>query len=265
MALLYKDMTEPQKRIFNLIVEDGEKVRAAKHGIGLDVLVEEENIAVRVNVAMNPETPQDVLAKLVSDTHPYVRSAALKNPSTPEEVLIREACSGKTTKLGDIADNPAIDDEIAKLIMDSDNPVGLMRLAVNEHISKTVAETLFAQHQRTHGQLAKNNSIPYDLADKLAASPSKDARINIAVRPDLSAETKSALAADKSLEVRLSLAKNPDLPLSVQEILSNDTAANVRAALSCNKAANHAILEKMTFKALALDTDLISNSVGMQA
>jgi hypothetical protein len=53
----------------------------------LEVLSTDEDFVVRCNVANNPNTPVEVLKVLSTDKHYWVRCAVAGNPNTPVEVL----------------------------------------------------------------------------------------------------------------------------------------------------------------------------------
>jgi len=89
MVLLYSDMTDRQRALFDSIGSTSEKIRAAQAGVGLDKLAEDEKMSVRVNAAMNREAPPSLVGKLADDDDDLrVRSAALENPACPETAIL---------------------------------------------------------------------------------------------------------------------------------------------------------------------------------
>ena len=59
--------------------------------------IEKENYGVRRDVADNPNTPPDVLARLADDRDEKVRKLVAENPNTPPEVSARLAESKNTS------------------------------------------------------------------------------------------------------------------------------------------------------------------------
>ena len=224
--LLYKDMTEDQKRLFDGI-DDLQELRAlAKEGVGLDRLANIRNYAIRELVAENAETPTEIVDALAYDAEESVRCRALANPNVSEKVLLdyiakdKESPSMSRAEWAGILGSAGITRRVADEAMKGDALlVWFDALAANPHASADVLEGR-AKYEIFHETLAENPSCPVNVLAELAEHGGGRVLLALAKRKDLPSEVQSILACDGGLGVSSEIARRKDLSPESADILA---------------------------------------------
>ena len=177
-------------------------------------------------LAMNPNTPRDVLGQLSRCKDSSVLSWVSSHPSAGRRTLERLAGHPQWIVRRPIAWNPAASDRL------------VARLAADKH-------------RKVRSSVAERRGLSEDLMERLAADRSLEVRAAIAANPDLCERLTRQLAQDPHPRVRTSIARWADAPEDVLAALAKDSDPAAREAVGDNSSASPEIVAR-----LAGDPDL---------
>ena len=209
---------------------------ASKSQETLARLARHTNAEQRKRVAMNVRTPPRVLADLAEDQDKAVREEVAWNASTTPDVLLRLARDSYDSQVRqNVAWNAHTTPEIlALLARDKDGEVR-RRVAwspvATPEILTGLAEDADA---RVRGAVALNVENPLEILTRLAEDPNELVRQGVAQNVRSPMRLLSRLGEDSSEEVRVAVAFNVSTLPEMLERLAEDKSARVRSALARN-------------------------------
>ena len=191
--------------------------------------LEEDEIALD-QLVRNPNTPPEVLAKLSNKEDIEILGLVAKNPNTPPEVLIKFANHEESFLREKVAKNPNTPPEVLiKLAED-----GLW--TIQEGVAKNPnapPEALLKVIENADSVMileivARNPNAPSEVLMKLAEDSRADVRMLVAENPNTPPEVLIKLAEDEDLLVREEVVKNPNSPQEALQKLINDEDSWIR-------------------------------------
>lgn len=173
----------------------------------LQNLGNDEDPEVRVNIALNKNTPEETLKKLIADTVTRVAACALSNPNTK--------LSYKEFKNYASNNDPFFRSGVAVNI---NTPADILTLLSND------LDTVVRQG------VSENTNTPSDVLTLLAKDNEEVVRSTVARNEKTPPIALIKLASDMSFTVKINLIfSNAKTPIEALNILSNDSNAEIKA------------------------------------
>jgi 3-methyladenine DNA glycosylase AlkC len=184
-----------------------------------------KKIKDKIELAINPNTPKELLVELSKDKDRFVRRAVAKNPNTPSEVLVELSKDKDVDVRYLVAKNSNTPKEVlAELSKDKD---WFVRLAVAENPNtpkEVLVELSKDEDVDVRWAIAENHNNPNEiLVDPkeilVELSKNKDwsARQMVARNTNTPSEVLVELSKDKNEHVRQAVAENTNTPKEIKE------------------------------------------------
>lgn len=203
-------------------------------------LAEDEYAQVRTEVARNPITPTDLLDALAQDPGDVVRVAVATNANTPTATLLALAQVDSSSILEGLSGNPSMPpdvlSQILAVLMEDPRtrsfPWRLLRIARNPSSPVESLRILSKEHADVRSAVARNPSAPHDLLVTLARDKAKSVRAAVASNPAAPEDVRSA-----ALELNNSTqAKKPSVAERAESIFQERLDPEGLQALVTDKA-----------------------------
>ncbi|WP_407111959.1 hypothetical protein ACE1N8_34545 (plasmid) [Streptomyces sp. DSM 116494] len=193
----------------------------------------------------NPATPIEAVVSFACHSSLLPRWALVGRTDLPPDVYARLAADANPGVRADLAENPAIDDVLIRLLAaDRDHEVR-RRLAHNPLVPLDVLTHLAGATRIGAVLLPRIASASPEEVEELAASPNPAARMLIAQRRDLPPPVRDALAADSDAKVLKSIAPHPGLSEGQLRAMLDRHGVRVVAKVAANPDATPALLEDL--------------------
>lgn len=127
-------------------------------------LMQNQNREVRMGIASNVNTPEEILDKIVSEGDRYEIKEALQNPSLSKQTMQEYGCYGTWAQREYIAMNPAITEELITKLMYDENLKVVYALLENPTLTSKDIQHVFERLQEMiyHGPFKKGReSLSY--------------------------------------------------------------------------------------------------------
>lgn len=247
----------------------------------LDSLSEHEDMEVRWRVAINPNTSQDTLRKMVQDKNNSVLHCLAQNTNIPHDVIeslffiatnrggvmvAQGLASNPRTKPNMLESLSKIKDKMVRFLVGS-NPNTTIHILkelakkskyfVRSGVAKNPSITdeiswLLARSKNLDviGNLCENSSTHPDVLDILAEKYADNDRILMRIAKNTSAKASTLeyvfdKTGDLTIFVKQMLALNPNLPPHLMEKISQHPHSHVRYYLSRNPSITRSVLKKL--------------------
>lgn len=233
-------------------------------------------LSAKLALATDPETPTDVLGRLILDENPAVSQAVADNPSTPlwallEAVMLKGVFEGYNPPLRGIAAHPNASPELLEQLAASDNHVVRSNVGGNHNASQDTLRALSADSEiSVRIAVARNPNTATQTLESLSAKwggseVAKNPRAtrqcllillangheeDVAQRRDVPLSLLAPLARHKKVGIRKIVAAHPAIDEKSLSILACDTSAAVREAVASNEKC-----PKTAFFTLARDSE----------
>ncbi|MFE5396102.1 hypothetical protein ACFQ9U_16290 [Streptomyces sp. NPDC056568] len=195
---------------------------------------------------LNPTTPTEAVPDFAEHPSVLLRWALAGRRDLPPEVCARLACDPNPGVRADLAENPAIDDVVTRVLAGDREHEVRRRLAHNPLVPLEVLIDLARATRIGATLLPRIARASSDEVVGLAASPDPAARLLVAQRRDLSSVVREALAADTDAKVAKSVAPHPGLPEGMLRAMLERHGPRVAAQVAANPDATSALLETLT-------------------
>jgi hypothetical protein len=192
-------------------------------------------------LAQDPQTPPELLTRLVQSPNEEIARAAMRNPNLPRETLFQFAASYP----GEFAQNPAL-----PLILLEDTPKQALTLqALLALIEHDVPEELLRLLLSAAPLDIQRQIVPRISSEKvlswLAKSDAGIVRAYVALNANTSPATLSDLSADPMMPVRKEVARNRRTPPEILESLSKETHNQILLPIAAHPNTNLATIERL--------------------
>jgi len=180
------------------------------HAVETAELIKElaRDVHKRVEVAANPNTPPEILAKLAKDKDADVRVAVAKNPNTPRHILIELAYDPDS--LLAVAKNPNTPRHIlAKLARYTLAELAKSAKEIN------ILHSPYSLYDLLLEAVAGNPNTPRRILEKLSKNPHDYIKLEVAKNPNTSQFTLVRLAQDPLRDI--SRAAKANLTITKEE------------------------------------------------
>lgn len=202
----------------------------------LDAVSRSKHFRARFYAARHELTPVDRVVELASDRMDVVRRGVAMNPNTPREVLEGFVAARDLEVLDQVAEHPNTSPEtLDRLARGTGNQ--MTSVAKNPSASAETLERLAddtSTGNQTRAMVAGNPSAPDELRGQLVRDSDKWVRQHAAKNPKLTAEEMRLLAADSNGDVRRALGKNKATNAEALHVLARDEDHFVRRAAVTN-------------------------------
>lgn len=217
----------------------------------LKILSDEDDSAIRANIARRTNLSEDLLIKLSNDKEPDVRAEIAINTDTPKEVLLKLADDDYYDVTSGVARNFLIYqtenfDILEKLANSHDPRIRVIIAVRKETPTEILAKLSDDLSSDVRYEVAINKKTPQETLVKLSDDLSASIRNAIATREDAPKHLLIKLADDQSPTVRKNVALNRNAPLEALEKLANDDVARVLISVADNKNVTKEILMKLS-------------------
>ena len=196
----------------------------------------DNNEGVRKSVAQNPSTSVDVLRELSKNENETVRCYVALNPNTPVETLVELSRDQDSEVRRYLARNPNTPVEIANKIKNTESERFVTRdLAKNPDTSADVLRELSQNWDTfTRSNVAQNPNTPTETLAELSKSEDQQIPAYVAENPNTSVETLVELSKNLYYGARQDVAGNPNTPVEILVKLSKDEWNGVRSSVAAN-------------------------------
>jgi hypothetical protein len=199
----------------------------------LGELTDHPDWGIRFQVAMEPRTPVEALARLARDGSEEVRQGAAANSALPDEVRAELAGAAEPGVRAVVAGNESASVEVLARLADDGEPSVRAAVAANvatpaallSHLSEDTSEVVRVC-------AASNPSTPANAHGRLATDTSSKVREQIAQDASTPVNMLGQLARDKKAEVRLAVATNRNCPSAALDLLIADRSWKVRQMIA---------------------------------
>ncbi|MEZ7155649.1 hypothetical protein ACWFQ6_30725 [Streptomyces althioticus] len=193
----------------------------------------------------NPATPTEAVVGFVDHPSLLLRWALASRPDLTSQVGARLAADVHSGVRADLAENPAIDESLIRVLAtDRDHEVR-RRVAHNPHVPLDVLTHLAGTTRIGTTLLPRIASASPDETENLAGSRNPAARMLVARRRDLPPALRDALAADPDAKVVKSVAPHPGLSESQLRTMLDRHGVQVAAEVAANPDATATLLEDL--------------------
>ncbi len=221
--------------------------------IYLPVFATDQESDVRLRVAENPRTGDDLIGKLATDEEQRVRLAIATRPHLPNEARPGLATDDAQEVRCAFLQRADLSPQDHVNLLGPDQSAlapSLGRLLSGEKIAPHEETDLVATLEWAHIPLAKLPSISTVGLTAMSTSISWRVREAVAHHPNTSVELLEKLSADLDYDVRTAVAENPNTPSQLLERFLTDAMGRVRQGL-----ANRSDLHSEALEQLALDAE----------
>ncbi|WP_405708228.1 MULTISPECIES: hypothetical protein [unclassified Streptomyces] len=193
----------------------------------------------------NPATPIEVAAGFVDHPSMLLRWALAGRTDLPRQACAWLAVDPVPGVRADLAENPAIDDVLIRVLADDRDPDVRRRLARHPRVPLDVL-THLARNARTGATLLPRIAAasPAEV-EELALSPHPAARMLVAQRRDLAPEIRDRMADDADAKVVKAIAPHPGLTEARLRAMIDRHGVRVLAKVATNPDAPPALLEDL--------------------
>lgn len=233
----------------------------------LEWLANDDDEAIHLALAMNPNTPWHVLQELAKSNSKKVANAAQSHVRfneigrskghVPEVDLSRALALEGLTGPEETAAARMLPWLIC--VGDREHPGALqalrnwardqmeaLPLASNPHsAAATLASLAGSERVEIRIKVAKNRSAPVAVLERLATDPEEEVRICVAARRDTPPRVLGGLSVDTLDKVRATVAKNPAAPEEILANLAVDKKNTVRTQVAGNIATPPKLLQRL--------------------
>ncbi len=224
-------------------------VSMAEEGNGIDAYVWnycQTSELRKIAIAVDRQTPGEVLAKLAEDHDANVRQQVAENVSTPAEALTRLAADddrGVRMWAAWHASTPA--EALTRLAVDDRHEVR-REVAGNASTPAEALTWLAADDDHdVRGRVAGHASTPAEVLTRLAVDDDHDVRRQVAGNASTPAEVLTRLAADDHQEVRQQVAENASTPAEALTRLAADDDHGVRWRVARNASTSAEVFTRL--------------------
>lgn len=199
----------------------------------------------RVAAARGSTSPEQ-LAKLAERTEPEILAAVIANPETPVEVVQRliDEADGTLTEIA--FSEGSLPLHVA--LKFAEHPYWFVRaVAARSLVAPTALLTILAEDSDVEVKLevAQNPTTPRTLLIDLALEATDVIRETVARNPNAPTEALRYLIADPEMRVRSAVARRSRLPADLLDVLSRDEHEYVRCALAANETLSELDLDRL--------------------
>ncbi|MET7516935.1 hypothetical protein ABZS88_26305 [Streptomyces sp. NPDC005480] len=194
----------------------------------------------------NPATPTEAVVGFADHPSLLLRWALAARTDLPSQVYGRLAADPTPGVRADVAENPAIDDALIRVLAGDRDPEVRRRLTHNPHVPLDVLTDLAGTTKIGATLLPRIAAASPAEVEELARSPHPAARMLLAQRRDLPPEIRDALAADPDAKVVKSIASHPGLSEARLRAMIDRHGVRVVAKVAANPDATPAMLEDLT-------------------
>lgn len=206
---------------------------------------------VRMAVASNINTPEDVLGELSKDGDSGVRQSVARNPSTPVEVIEALANDESPAVRGEVMRNPNATLELCEqLALDDHDDVRRAVGLYSRGLTKALENLMIDPAQKVRVSVAANPGATVNILTLLAEDQATDVRQEVARNPNTPERLLAKLATDSASIVRQMVAGNPNSPAEVLSSLARGTDGRARERVAANPTTSPEILRDLLHLAL---------------
>jgi hypothetical protein len=190
----------------------------------LEWAANDSDCGVLLAVAMNPNTPKEVLEKLVRSRHSLVAESAQLHVNWVGEITENwEKIAVKAIKTTEFKKDSDYLEELEELAA-----IG----AIPTFIIKQLGQN---RTQKFRKVLARSGNAPANLLERLSDNNlCTEIRAYLASNPQTPLSIIEKLAKDNNEQVRVGIAQNPNTPASILERLAKETSFDIRQAIAQN-------------------------------
>lgn len=196
----------------------------------LDVLSSDESWKVRGAVAGNPHAPKNVVERLLNDDSALVRAQALERSDIGAE-QVRKAVDAA------LRGHDATEDTVRVVRAASGNW---------KADADTLHECLRVDDYETQRNVAEHEHASPDDLRRLATSPNRGVREQVAFNPHTPQRTLNALSDDDWAQTRVNVAGNPNTPASTLDYMSCSLNPYVRLNVATNSNSSVETLRRLS-------------------
>lgn len=194
----------------------------------------------------NPATPTEAVVGFADHPSTLLRWALAARSDLPPEVCGRLAVDPTPGVRADLAENPAIDDALIRVLAGDRGHDVQRRLAHNPRVPLDVLTELAGATRIGATLLPRIAAASPSEVEELAQSENPAARMLLAARRDLPARIRDALAIDPDAKVVKSIAPHPGLSEAQLRAMVDRHGVRVIAKVAANPDATPALLEQLT-------------------
>lgn len=236
---------------------------------------------IRQDVASNPNTPVEILAKLAMEfpqeimANPILdllmlddlsqlltlKTEVAKSPNTPESILdrLKDDCDDGVRLA--VAENINAPERILNHFCNSSNLNTLLNIAKNISASESILDRLKNHSFRqVRVAVAQNPNTPEKILDCLKSN-SRKVRIAVAENPNTSEKILDYLKSDRYFRVRIAVANNPNVSEKILDYLMNEKQVLVRVGIALNPNTSDDRLKKVANSFTEYSPDVMVNFV----
>jgi hypothetical protein len=199
-------------------------------------LAEENGEWIAPAVASNPQTPAAILYKLLRHPKPTWRlyHALAMNRNSPPDLLAHLAAQKNSSVKSAVAHNPSTPLELLATLARDPDPAVRMAVAHNNRTPQDVLLLLCEDREaNVQKALLVNSAVPWSAVERWLPLVERDVdwRQRLARRAEMPAEWRARLLRDPEVPVRLALAQSATCRREDFEVLVHDPETSVRNAL----------------------------------
>lgn len=192
-----------------------------------------ESSDVLVEMAQDPNTRQDTLVKLVTDSgRQQVATAALQNPNIPVDFLTKYAKSSIQNYRKAVALNPSTPAAVLELLSTYESDDVLCCIASNANTPARVLDRLsYNADPRVRAAVAANPSTSQNILEELAHDRRYMVRLGVLKNPNISDYIRKTIDIDG---VTLFLVEYMEVDTPLDEDAFDDFARNTLRSANCD-------------------------------
>lgn len=189
---------------------------------------QEGDFECRAAIAVHPDCPADILARMAAGDDKRLWQLVATNPSTPAESLARLAEAGDNRTLLEALDNPSLPREaLIELLRSEDSWFADMAAAHPNLIFDEAFVCLRDAGRPIPRGLLSRPDCPPGFISELTRSTNPAERLLVAEHDSTPPELLTALAADPDPEIRKAVAENRETPAETLAAMLHDTDSDV--------------------------------------
>ncbi|MEV7139335.1 hypothetical protein [Streptomyces tauricus] len=194
----------------------------------------------------NPATPVEAVVAFADHPSMLLRWALATREDLPRQACARLAADAVPGIRADLAENPALDETLIRVLADDPDPAVRRALAHHPRVPLDVLVRLAATAKVAATLLPRVAAASPAEVEDLASSPNPAARVLVAHRRDLPPETRDRLAEDPDAKVVKALAPHPGLTEAQLRAIVERHGVRVLAKVATNPDATPALLDELT-------------------
>ncbi|MFD6288931.1 hypothetical protein [Streptomyces sp. NPDC060205] len=194
----------------------------------------------------NPATPVESVAVFADHPSMLLRWALAIRQDLPRQAYVRLAADPAPGIRADLAENPALDEALIRVMADDRDPAVRRALAHHPRVPLDVLTRLAGTAKAGNTLLPRIAAASPAEIEDLASSPDPAARMLVAHRRDLPPGIRDRLADDPDAKVVKAVAPHPGLSEAQLRAMVERHGVRVLAKVATNPDATPALLEELT-------------------